>query len=48
MIPLSIACGMVVGGLIWLWLIRPRQLDAYERERREYGLPRRRKLPEDG
>jgi hypothetical protein len=39
--------GVLIGALIWAQWVRPRQLDNYERDRRSYGLPRRRVLPED-
>lgn len=39
--------GLLVGCLIWYLLLRPGQLNEHERQRRRYGLPPKRHLPED-
>ena len=42
-----ILIGVVVGLAVWAAFVRPRQLDHYERRRREIGLPPKRELPGD-
>lgn len=44
---LAIAPGLTAGCILWYIFVRPRQLRNHERERRELGLPPKRKLPED-
>lgn len=44
---LAILVGMFTGIMLWAMFILPRRLDRHERERRMYGLPPARKLPED-
>lgn len=39
--------GAATGLLIWVVFVRPRQINTYERKRRELGLPPKRRLPED-
>lgn len=44
---LWILIGAAAGLLIWVIFVRPRQINTYERKRRELGLPPKRRLPED-
>jgi preprotein translocase subunit YajC len=43
----SVLPGIVVGSIVWYYLMRPYQLREHERKRRRLGLPPGRKLPED-
>lgn len=39
--------GIVLGLILWYVALRPLSLNEHERQRRSYGLPPKRKLPED-
>lgn len=45
---IPIVSGMLTGVVVWWFAVRPHQLRTYERERRRFGLPPERRLPEDG